>query len=420
MNKRSILAASIVLLVLISIGLFAMGCCSVVTKGPNVALWEQFLLQDPASKTSATLKTVPKVEGTLATEDPGLQILARDVLGIDIGVPASESTTQLTSIPDLTEKTPVELCRLHVFGTSVLEDHEGIQQLRIVPVELGRTAYLRKHTRALVMRQPPDRPYDVTLDDDDIKEFGMTALQLAEDPVDSEKSAAGRLLRFYFRMHIEGKFIDRNGRNYQKPTIIHTGEGLPSIDISGDELAAFAAIALEAVLDAAFRSPALYALDAKGNKDYFADGKVPTFVTLLGYDKELQPDAESESPGITKLEFQLVRFLSKYAGAQSQAIADLVVSVLKEANVELVFGANFAIGDSDSVRKLAESICEVSSRRFTEELACKALSRFEYKLDKGHVIPIPEDGGGVGPLIAFLLQEQHLIGEVLGVRASAD
>ncbi|MGH9963095.1 MAG: hypothetical protein ACREBC_39260, partial [Pyrinomonadaceae bacterium] len=77
---------------------------------------------------------------------------------------------------------------------------------------------------------------------------------------------------------------------------------------------------------------------------------------------------------ITDREAKWIQQLSKLAGKQSRSLTGLGLGFLSNFNVSLIFGADFAIGDNNTLMHLAQTIAEISSYRTTEYAAWKVLS----------------------------------------------
>jgi hypothetical protein len=389
------------------------GCFS-PTVDANRELWQGFRETCPDAAPKA-------LGGEVRVENLGVSILARDVLGQafpeDVQRVLTERAArdaqppQEESVPrseEVDTRASQALCRQHVFGQGAgAKGWTASEEGRVVPEDVADTALLQEYVKALSRDSAgDDNATEIELDRGDVFEFAKAAYRLSSDPIESEKTSGGRLVRLYLSAYVEGKYVDRRGRPYAKPTILHpaTADKGASINVSGNEIADIAAIALEGLLDAAFRTPVLYEEEG-GKKVYLTEEhRIPTFAALLGIEEALVEPGEE---GIAELEQELISFASGLAGTKSKALAGLVISSLKEWNIELVFGADFAVGDSQALRLLVEAIFEVASRQITEELSYQALRCFEYELDGHKVVPL--DTGALARTIGLLLQEQELL-----------
>ena len=379
------------------------------------------------------------------SEDPGIALMARDVLGEPLPVAGWVQEGGAFVLPPDPRCPDAEILaasrkgdesakramagyrraslRRHVWGPYTVVRKEcgaPVEYPPLVPARLARTRFMRKYALSLVANQE-NAETQVEVTSSDVEGFARAALGIATNREEAEQTGVGRVLQLYLGAWLKGKFIDRTGTQHPAPSIIQEGgDGKPpAILIENDDLTAFASIALAAIADAVLQTPVL----VKGTSEmpiYFTE-KVPTFATLfrrLEFVTECTIGAPIEQcgrPGITELEASIIRKVSTLAAARSKALSGLVVGLFKETKIEFVLGVHFAVGDADSLRLLVETMFSVASRRLTEHLVYKALAEFEYtrNLATGEIRPYGNDENPLGWVIALMLQEHGILEDLL-------
>lgn len=210
------------------------------------------------------------------------------------------------------------------------------------------------------------------------------------------------ILLVYLKEYASGKFVDRRGVKLDPPEF----EG----GIGNKTIGGLATVFFEALFDSAmqdlpvFKDPKdtesfspLYEAKkrADGQQEQLPDG-TPLW-QIQGYSREVSVNYATEdglaptwlkikgagdpvalvpdgTAGITKRELKVIRFGSNLAGKKVKAVTGVLFEFLSNINIQFVLGADFAIGDNETLAELVKTLSEVSSRRTAEYLLYRGLS----------------------------------------------
>ena len=275
----------------------------------------------------------------------------------------------------------------------------------------------------------------IRIDGTMVERFGRDAMAAATDQRRANASSFGRMLSLYLGAWTQGKFVDRTGTALPAPSVVQKGKGgsidnpigwVPSIVIDNEDLVGFTAVAMAALMDTFWPTPVIMKRKTDGRGLEPVTGSEPTFHELFGIgitlheceQKDGDPIQDCSKPGtITAIEYELIRKTALIAGGRSSSLTKLVMGLLKEAKIEFVLGAHFAIGDADSVRLMVGKALEVVARRATEQLVLDGMLAFGYRRDtiSGRIWPGPEKhvATDLEKLVARLLEEQGLLDDLL-------
>ncbi len=215
---------------------------------------------------------------------------------------------------------------------------------------------------------------------------------------DAAKSGGGpdfaKVLVAYYKAYGSGDFIDRDGTNLSKPDV--------SSGVSDDDIQGIATVFFEAMYDCVYADMPVFcklgqkveSRDSKGQitnpkigdeepatrtyiRVYYAEyltekGAEPTAVSA-GFAAPARVD--TAGTGVTSNEAKAIRRIGKIAGRQAKSLTGTLFGLLSNINVSFVVGADFAVGDNDTLLHLVETFTEVSARRSAEYMAYGALSR---------------------------------------------
>lgn len=198
----------------------------------------------------------------------------------------------------------------------------------------------------------------------------------------------------YIKAYGSGKFVDRFGNNISKPSLSSSG-------ISDDDIQGLATVFFEATFDCWFANvPVFYSVKSTEEMIYLPlpnpaydagktegvtvgykrtyipayitnGGEIPSVVTA-GFAPMQRVDLDKVD--ITDKEAKWIQQISTISGKQSRSLIGLGLGFLSNINFSVVIGADFAIGDNNTLMHLAQTITEVSSRRMAEYAAWKVLS----------------------------------------------
>jgi hypothetical protein len=198
----------------------------------------------------------------------------------------------------------------------------------------------------------------------------------------------------YFKAYGSGKFVDRFGNNISKPSLSTSG-------ITDDDIQGLATVFFEAMFDCWFADvPIFYSVKSTENIIYLPPpnpaydagktedvtvayertyvpayitngGEVPSAVTV-GFAMVNRVDLDKVD--ITEKEAKWIQQISTISGKQSRSLIGLGLGFLSNINFSVVIGADFAIGDNNTLMHLAQTITEISSRRMAEYATWKVLS----------------------------------------------
>jgi len=275
---------------------------------------------------------------------------------------------------------------LHLADAETREGDRGIVRLRALPEALLEDSLMRKtvdsNLRALTTAGLRSRgagetcgpPEDVTFDSSDFEKFlestlpalGYRAWVSAEsadamgsaDGARASDTEVGGLIQEYLIAYFQGEFVDRRGVTLAKPAISATG-------VSNETIGGFFAVVWEAIYDGLYSVPVLYRVNEEEREWLTQTGERPTCVAL-GHAEALPV---SEATPVTLDEALSIGFVSRIAGAESSAISGWVLRLFSDVEVSMIVGADFAIGDNDTLATLADVFFEVGSRRTAEAIA---------------------------------------------------
>ncbi|MBL9000955.1 MAG: hypothetical protein JNK25_07450 [Phycisphaerae bacterium] len=195
-----------------------------------------------------------------------------------------------------------------------------------------------------------------------------------------------RLLIGYIKAWTAGSFVDREGNALDKP-VFKGG-------VSNEAINGLATIVMEAVFDYAYHDlPVFGGTKTQYNitqkyvpaephtgavtleyersasvKTVYAtkDGAAPTRMSISPK-PALRLDAAD--PGITEGDVKIIRTVSSFAGKQAASLSGAIWETFGSVNVSFVIGADFSVGDNDTLSELVATIFSVSARRISERAA---------------------------------------------------
>jgi hypothetical protein len=163
----------------------------------------------------------------------------------------------------------------------------------------------------------------------------------------------------YLIVYFKGKFVDRNGRKLSKPEVKE--------NIGNDTITGVFTVVFEAVSDSLFRLPVFFKVGENNQHVCLtASGELPTAVILDENLKVLTGADNDPNIAFTAREAAAIQYLSNLAGDQSKIVSGFVFRLFNNVEVSFVIGADFAVGDNDTLAKLVDTFFEVGSRRTTE------------------------------------------------------
>lgn len=162
----------------------------------------------------------------------------------------------------------------------------------------------------------------------------------------------------YYKSYIDGKFINRRGMALSKPEITKDG-------IGNDTISAIFSVLLEAAADSVLRTPVF-----KDGDTYLNHGQTePTAVTLAVVDAiQVVPSGQC---GISSREVDYMRFSSELAGDQADTVSAMVLESFGGAEVSLVLGGHFSVGDNKTLATIVKTFFEHLFRRVAEYVSFK-------------------------------------------------
>jgi Trypsin len=174
----------------------------------------------------------------------------------------------------------------------------------------------------------------------------------------------GHRLQQYYAAYAAGKYVDRQGKKLDKPNV--TAEG-----IGNDTLVPTVYIFFEALYDEMFPVPVFYKGNANQRTWFNAGNAEPTFAVMAKnddgstYDERWVKDIGSSSD-FTELELRAMQFVAMIGADQSKLVSGLLFRLFGDVELGFVIGADFAVGDNETLAKVIDAWAECSSRRLTE------------------------------------------------------
>ena len=176
----------------------------------------------------------------------------------------------------------------------------------------------------------------------------------------SDPSASDKMVRAYLVAYQQGKFVTRDGVALARPDF-KGGIGNPTIT-------GFLTVVLEAMFDAKLRVPVFFEKDDKGSQKWLnAKGKTPTAAT---WDQTLAMEATAQT-NVTLREARAIQVFSGMAADRSGAISSALVRSFGGAELSVVIGGKFSIGDNETLAKVVDTWVEATSRRLAEAVFYK-------------------------------------------------
>lgn len=231
---------------------------------------------------------------------------------------------------------------------------------------------------------------------DDLAQIARSNPSLLMPDAPSKRLSFDAILSQYLEAWTRGDFVNRAGSALDAPEFY---SGMDNAAING-----LATVFLEALFDYTYRDLPVFFDGTKqtvvqkgwtpqnakagdvvtplyvlGDQKYLFvtndDNDEPTAHAIGAAEKKAVAKAHKQPGDITRGDLRVMRFVSELAGRQSSALTGLVVESLSDVNISVVLGASFAIGDNDTLSELIKTLGEVTSRRTTEYLVFKRLSR---------------------------------------------
>jgi len=243
---------------------------------------------------------------------------------------------------------------------------ENKLQVGPLPVFIAKNPLISKTIQAVYqsLRKPQVRSIKIKMNDIQsmntmiAESFGAGASKQGNDVENEDSSILIKIKTYLMTYYIdENGFIDRNGTTYKPPERM---EG-----IGNEVITATFAILLEAVFDELIDMPVFVNKDGKIET---RTKKIPT-VYSAGFIKEEDKEkiVPRGQPGIEDLELKAIWYLSGLAADQSKALSGAVYRLFGNLELGVVFvGADFSVGENDTIAKILDTIFEVVARRTVE------------------------------------------------------